>query len=242
MATAPAADQAALLTLQAIDTKLLGVAHRERTLPELARLEENAQRRADVDSRLAEAEAEKRDADSNLRDAETAVEQVQTKIDKDQSRLDSGTGSSKDLTALQTDIAHQTDRRGEMEMVQLDKMEAVEAADEAVERIRSELGELDADDAELTRERDAGLEKLAAERDELRRQRESTAAEIDASLVQLYEKLRGQLGGVAAAAIRGGACEACGQVFSPSELGQFSRAEDDFVVRCPECDRILIRQ
>lgn len=241
MATAPAADQAALLTLQAIDTKLLGVAHRERTLPELARLEENADRRVEVESRLAEAEADKREADSALREAETTVEQVQTKIDKDQSRLDSGSGSSKDLTALQTDVAHLTDRRGELEMVQLEKIEAVEAADDAAERVRAEQSELAADDAVLTRERDAGAEKLAAERSELLGQRESVAASIDAALISLYDTLRKQLGGVAAAAMRSGACEACGQVFSPSELGQFSRAEDDFILRCPECDRILIR-
>ncbi|GAB3568851.1 zinc ribbon domain-containing protein [Spelaeicoccus albus] len=241
MATAPAADQAALLKLQAIDSKLLGVAHRERTLAEHAKLEENAKRLADAESRLAEAEAGQREANSHLRESEMAVEQVQNKIDKDQSRLDSGSGSSKDLTALQTDIAHLTDRRGELEMDELEKMEAVEAADEAVNRVQAELDGLNAESAEISRQRDDGLEKLAAERDGLTAERAGAADGIDAALLQLYDSLRERLGGVAAAAVRSGACDACGQMFSPSELQQFSRAEEDFVLRCPECDRILIR-
>lgn len=241
MATAPAADQAALLKLQAIDSKLLGVAHRERTLPEHARLEENAERLADAESRLADAEAVQREANSNLRDSEMSVEQVQNKIDKDQARLDSGSGSSKDLTALQTDIAHLTDRRGELEMDELEKMEAVEAADESVNRIRLELGDLNATKDEIARQRDEQLDELAAERRQLTEERTVAADGIDAGLLDLYDRVRERQDGVAAASIRNGACEACGQMFSPSEMQQFGRAEEDFIVRCPECDRILIR-
>lgn len=241
MATASPADQQELLNLQSIDSKLLSVAHRERTLDQYAALENNAEKRTQAESRLAETEATAKRTRQELRDSEMAVEQVQNKIDKTQSRLDSGSGTAKDLTAMQSEVAHLTDRRGELETDELEKMEAAESADDAVARARTEIDELAAEEAELTSERDAALAKLGEERDALTTARQETAVGIDSGLLDLYDKLRERLDGVAAAAIRHGACDACGQVFSPSEMERFARAEEDFVLRCPECERILVQ-
>lgn len=241
MATAPPADQHELLNLQSIDSKLLSVGHRERTLAEHTALEDNAEKRTQAESRLAEAEAIAKRARQELRESEMAVEQVQNKIDKTQSRLDSGSGTSKDLTAMQTEIGHLTDRRGELETDELEKMETSESADDGEARARAEIDDLVAQEAELTSERDAALAKLGEERDALTTTRQETAVGIDSGLLELYDKLRESLEGVAAAAIRHGACDACGQVFSPAEKERFARAEEDFILRCPECERILVQ-
>lgn len=241
MATAPPADQQELLNLQFIDSKLLSVAHRERTLEAHAALEDNAEKRTQAETRLAEAEGAAKQARQNLRESETAVEQVQNKIDKTQSRLDSGAGTSKDLTAMQTEIGHLTDRRSELETDELEKMEASESADDAEARARTQIDDLAAREADLKSERDAALAELADERDALTTTRQETSVKIDPALLELYDKLRERLEGVAAAAIRHGACDACGQVFSPAEKERFARAEADFILRCPECERILVQ-
>jgi hypothetical protein len=57
----------------------------------------------------------------------------------------------------------------------------------------------------------------------------------------LYDKLRAQLGGVAAAMLRRGKCEGCNESLSTVELNEIRAAAPDEVVRHEECRRILIR-
>ena len=66
-------------------------------------------------------------------------------------------------------------------------------------------------------------------------------AGLDAGLVALYERLRGQLGGSGAAALRGSRCEGCRLELNPLDLEQIRARPVDAVVRCEECGRILVR-
>ena len=60
-------------------------------------------------------------------------------------------------------------------------------------------------------------------------------------LLKLYEKLRAQKGGVGAAALRRRECEGCRLTLNASDLGIIGKLPTDEVVRCEECDRILVR-
>jgi predicted nucleic acid-binding Zn-ribbon protein len=66
-------------------------------------------------------------------------------------------------------------------------------------------------------------------------------AEEPADLIDLYERLRAQHGGVGAAALRRGQCQGCHLSLNTVDLNAIRAAEPDEVLRCEECRRILVR-
>jgi predicted nucleic acid-binding Zn-ribbon protein len=72
-------------------------------------------------------------------------------------------------------------------------------------------------------------------------ERTTTASGMPDDLLALYEKLRAQKGGVGAAALRRRECEGCHLTLNASDLGIIAKKPTDEVVRCEECNRILVR-
>ena len=66
-------------------------------------------------------------------------------------------------------------------------------------------------------------------------------ADEPADLINLYERLRVQHGGVGAAALRRGRCEGCHLSLNTVDLNAIRAAAADEVLRCEECRRILVR-
>ena len=69
--------------------------------------------------------------------AETDVQLVRDRAARDQARLDAGTGTAKDLQAIQHELTSLARRQGELEDVEIEVMERAEAAE-------SDVAELDA--------------------------------------------------------------------------------------------------
>jgi uncharacterized protein len=67
------------------------------------------------------------------------------------------------------------------------------------------------------------------------------AGEVPQDLLDLYERMRQQHGGVGAAALHRGRCEGCHLSLNSGDLNQIRTAAPDEVVRCEECRRILVR-
>jgi len=116
---------------------------------------------------------------------------------------------------------------------------------EAVQQRQSEAGQ---ERAELTAElqnvaarRDASLAELAEQTGKAADRRAAIVPEEPADLMDLYERLRGQHGGVGAAALRGGRCEGCHLALNTVDLNAIRAAPADEVPRCEECRRILVR-
>ena len=57
----------------------------------------------------------------------------------------------------------------------------------------------------------------------------------------LYERLREQKGGVGAALLRARQCGGCQLTLDASEIARIKAAPVDEVLRCEECQRILVR-
>ena len=72
-------------------------------------------------------------------------------------------------------------------------------------------------------------------------ERSTIAVGLPADLLALYEKLRAQKDGVGAAALRRRECEGCRLTLNASDLGIIAKAPTDEVLRCEECNRILVR-
>jgi uncharacterized protein len=60
-------------------------------------------------------------------------------------------------------------------------------------------------------------------------------------LMTLYDRLRASKNGVGAAALRARQCTGCMLSLDNAEVGKLRAAAADEVVRCEECQRILVR-
>ena len=69
-------------------------------------------------------------------------------------------------------------------------------------------------------------------------EREGIAAEIDPETLELYEDLRTQKKGVAAAALIDGVCQGCHEQLSAMQLDKLKKT--DGLRRCEHCRRILV--
>ena len=241
MTKAPAADQIRLLEVQALDTRLAQLSHRRKTLPEHAQLAELDQRGTALADELVAARTLVGDISRELRKAEDDVELVRGRAARDNARLESGQGSAKDLQALQHELVSLGRRQSELEDVELEVMERAEQAQGEQTSIQTEIDRLEAARVQLAERLEAQLGEIETERDRVDAERSQASAGLDDGLVALYDKVRGTSGGLGAAPLKARRCEGCHLELTPVDLGRIRSADEDEVLRCEECSRILVR-
>lgn len=241
MTTAPVADQLRLLEVQALDTRAAQLAHARSSHPLHAQLTDLEGRLADVDSAYVTSRTALGDLRRELAKAEQDVEQVRTRAARDRTRMESGAASVKDVQALSSELEALARRQAALEEVELDVMERVEAHETALAELEQARDGLLAEQGRLRAELDAAVADLDRQAEQVRTERVQRADGIDAGLVTLYDRLRGQLGGLAVAPLRGRRCEGCRLELNPSDLARITAAPEEQVVRCEECGRILVR-
>lgn len=241
MTTANALDQVRLLDVQALDTRLSQLAHRRRTLPEHQQLEGLSARLAELKDALVTAQTQADDVAREVAKAEADVDLVRQRAARDQARLDSGSGSAKDLQAVQHELVSLARRQSDLEDVELEVMERLEQAQSSVSALQTEQAEADAELARLTAVRDAALAEIDQEVQQVTAQRDHIAEGLDAGLIELYDQVRKSSGGLGAAALAARRCGGCRLELTPVELGRIRAAAPDEVLRCDECRRILVR-
>ncbi|MCV2393811.1 C4-type zinc ribbon domain-containing protein [Actinotalea sp. M2MS4P-6] len=240
MTTAPVADQHRLLEVQALDTRLQQLDHARRTHPTRARIAELEQQVGEAAEALAAGRTTVGDVRRELAKAEADVEQVRTRAERDQARMQAG-GSMKDVQALSAELDALAKRTEALEEIELEVMERLEAEEATLAERGATHERLAAELASAQRELDAAIAVLDDEAQQVTAQRAQKADGLDSGLVALYDRLRGQLGGLGVAALRGRTCEGCRLELNPSDVARITAAPDDQVLRCEECGRILVR-
>ncbi|GAA1738952.1 C4-type zinc ribbon domain-containing protein [Isoptericola hypogeus] len=241
MATAPPEDQRRLLEVQALDTRLQQLTHQRRTHPSLAALAELEKRIADLHGSLVDSRTAVGDLERELAKSEADVAQVRARAERDQHKLDSGALSAKDSQALVSELESLGRRQSVLEDAELEVMERLEAHQESLAKVEAAHADLVAGKEKATAERDAAWAEIDTTGRRVAGERAAAVAGLDAGLVTLYDRLRGQLGGQGAAALRGGRCEGCRLELNAGDLAAVRSAAPDQVVRCEECGRILVR-
>jgi predicted nucleic acid-binding Zn-ribbon protein len=156
--------------------------------------------------------------------------------------MDKGLVSNpKDLERMQQELVSLARRISELEDTELEVMEQLEEAQAEQARLEARLGEIDTQVTELTESRDAHAGDLTAEAASVTDERKAAAAGLPEDLMTLYERVRGQKGGVGAAALRARRCGGCSLELTAADLGVIAKAPSDEVLRCEECQRILVR-
>lgn len=241
MTKATPQDQRRLLDLQALDTRLDQLAHKRAALPQHARIAELDPQLADLDTAVAASRTAVGDLRREVAKAEADVQQVRDRASRNQARLDSGTGSPKDLQALQSELVSLGRRQSELEDVELEAMERLEAHEGTLSELTAAHAALLSDRAGVAAERDVEVAAIDEQAAKVRGEREAMAAPLEDRLIQIYDRLRGRLGGVAIAALRHGRSEGSGLPVSATELARIKATAEDEIVYCEDSGRILVR-
>lgn len=120
-------------------------------------------------------------------------------------------------------------------------MERAEALTKQVTDLEARRAEVAERLGSLEEEQAAVLADLEAEANRVGAGRADIVAGVGEDLVQLYEKIRAQSGGLAAAELRQRRCGGCRLELNNVELNRIKTAAEDEIVRCEECRRIMIR-
>jgi uncharacterized protein len=234
--------QLRLLDVQVLDTLLDQLAHRRATLPELRELEELAIARRDLSAQRVEAETSVDDLTRQQRKADADVEAVKSRRARNQERLDRGQVSNpRELEGLQHEISSLDRRIAVLEDEELEVMEQLESAQRQLQEVRASLSDVESRTDSAVAARDDSIQRIDAEAEKARSERDLLAADIPENLLTLYQQLRAQKGGVGAAALEGRRCTGCQLELNPSERAEIAHAPSDEVVRCEDCRRILVR-
>jgi predicted nucleic acid-binding Zn-ribbon protein len=196
----------------------------------------------EVDGQARDAHIRVDDLTRAQKKADADVEQVKARRERDQDRMDRGLVSNpRDLEHMQQELVSLARRISELEDTELVVMEELESAQAEQDRLDQRLVELDARAAELTQARDTRAADLTSELESVTRDRTAAVADMPQDLMTLYERIRAQKGGVGAALLRARRCGGCSLDLTAADLGVIAKASPDEVVRCEECQRILVR-
>lgn len=232
-------DQALLLDLQALDTKLAQLDHRARVLPEIATLAELAIQSEGLRLTLAEQNGGLEDVRLELKRVESDVEVVETRIKRDSERLQTSS-SIKDVAALEQELTALRKRLDDLEEIELTVMERLEEAQAAADDTTSRLDALKTRITEAEAARDASLGVISGERNTAAAGRRTIEGKVPADLLALYEKQRARYG-TGASLLRGGVSMASGVKLLENEMQAIRAAAPDDVIMCPSSEAILVR-
>ena len=232
-------DQALLLDLQALDTKLQQLGHRAANLPELATIAGLNTVRDGLRGTVGEQSGAWEDAQLELKRTEADVAVVEARVTRDKDRMQSS-ASVKDVAALEQELAALAKRQSDLEDIELAVMETVEERGKALSDSRAQLEAVDAKIAEASTARDAAQAGLDAEIAQVTADRDGIAGRVPDDLLALYEKQRARYG-VGASLLRGGVSSASGVALNSSDMTVVRAAAPDDVLLCPDSNAVLVR-
>ncbi len=231
-----------LLRVQEHDSAADRLRHRRETLPELVELRAAEDELAGVERAAGEVGSRAADAGRAQRKLEGELALAEAKVAELDAKLYSGAVTvPRELQAMQAEGEALRVRRATLEDDVLESMERREPLDAEVESLQRRREQLDAACARLrvaVAEAQAGVDRELAEELDART---LAAAHIPPELAALYEQLRVRLKGVAAAPLVNGRCGGCHLALPATEVARLRTEPADTLVRCEQCERILVR-
>lgn len=230
-----------LLRVQEHDTAADRLRHRRQTLPELAELRACDDELARLGTTLSEVGAGAAEAARRQRRLEGELALLESKVAELDVKLYSGAVTvPRELQAMQTEGEAMRLRRASLEDEVLEAMGIRETLDEQVADLESRRDELDREGVRLRAAIAEGQAQVDRDLATEQAAREVASAAIPADVAALYEQLRARLG-VAAAPLVNGRCGGCHLALPATELDRLRKEPAEALVRCEQCERILVR-
>jgi predicted nucleic acid-binding Zn-ribbon protein len=232
-------DQALLLELQAVDTKLSQIVYRAKNVPEHIALQKIGIENLALQAELTEQRGAVEDVRTELKRIESDVSIVETRIKRDRERLQVSS-STKDVAALEQELAALTKRQFDLEEIELTVMERLDETESVVAGTSEKVAALQARVTDLESARDAAMHTIDAEHANADANRSAIVGKVPEDLLALYEKQRARYG-TGASLLRGGVSLASGLALNSADMVVVRAAAPDDVILCPESSAILVR-
>ena len=233
-------DQLQILDIQRMDFSVATLRNRAASLPEIAELLATTQRLAVVRDLEVAAKTQISDIKKELLRSEADVEQVSLRLERDERRLADGTAAPKELEKIQHEVETLTVRRSELEDVELEIMLRIDSIKTRLDELEQEEEHLAEQASQIGFRKNNSSSDLENEIASIISERKATAESVDSALFALYERVRSK-SGTGAAALREGRCDGCHLAINSVELSRIKTLASDEVVRCEECNCILVR-
>ncbi len=235
------ADQHKLLNLADLDSEMGRLQHTARSLPQHQKIATLMAERQAVGESFVAATTEVDDLQVALRRAEADLVPVRARLVRDRTRIDDGSISDgKTLKGLIDEVARIERRIEELEEAEFEVMSRLEDAETRATELSARRDEVEAALRDEVAERDRLVGALSSEAKGVAGARKEIVGTVPPALLALYEKLRTQRGS-GAAKLHRGQCTGCQLQITVADLDAFRKAPANEVLRCVECDRILVR-
>ena len=223
-----------LIHLQELDLAAERHRRRETDIPQIqsaldARLASRSSAVDTIKTRIAESQTGRREVDRDLA-------AVQSRLSKFKNQL-MEVKTNKEYQAMQKEMSVAEQEISDLETRMLERMEE---ADSLAIELKTAQAALAAEQAEITRERQALETERGTVADDLKRlseERTMTAALVSAGALALFERLAHNRRGLAMAEARDGLCTVCHVRLRPQVFNEARRNAG--IVQCDSCTRIL---
>jgi hypothetical protein len=234
--------QLKLLDIAELDSRAAQLRHQRAHLPELAEIATLEKERTEITDQVRDARIVVDDLTAEQAKADREVEQVKARRERDRTRMDTGQITNpKDLERMQHELESLERRITTLEDDELEGMARLEDAEKTLDSLHEQVRAGEERLAALAAARDEKAAAIDADLAAVARDRAPAVESLPEDLVKLYDRLREQKGGVGAAALRARECGGCRLTIDAAELAVIRKAPADEVIRCEECQRILVR-
>ena len=231
-----------LIKVQDLDISISQLEHRKKTLQEKGQLDSVMAQLASIGEEEAALRAQRQVLVDRQAELEANVGGLTARRDAVEKRMLADRSlAPRDLQAMESEVHHLTNRRAEIEEVELELMEEQEPLDLSLKRLSGERAQLQSA-ADGLRQAVAAAESVVdAELEAQVAARALEARQLPTDLADRYETLRARLGGIGAARLVGNRCEGCHLELPSVEVERIHKLPGDEVVTCDQCGRILVR-
>jgi predicted nucleic acid-binding Zn-ribbon protein len=233
--------QSLILELQLLDNEIMQANTKLKSLPEIEQLLHIDKRITLATDELSTVKAEADQIALELRRGEVDVETVTDRIKKDEARLASGNATPKELEQLQHEVGTLKKRQEALEEIELEIMMRSDAIGARRDTLTTDLASLETLKSEINSRLATASGQINTLISDKNQARLLVVAKIEKPLLDLYEKIRGNGGGVGAAALVGNKCNGCNLAINAVEMERIKSLSKDELLRCEECRRILVR-
>ena len=234
-------DLAHLLAVQDLDTSITQLEHRRATLVESSGLAAVERQLAALQTERSAAAARRAELTATQKELEEQIAGISERRSVVEKRMYAATSSSgRDLQAMNDEVQHLTDRRAQLEELELVAMLDQDPVDAELAGLQERAGPLEVQAGDLRRLVAEGQAEIDVALGEAVGARATEAALLPTALADRYETLRARLKGTGAARLVGSHCDGCHLELSSVEVEHIRALPPGEVATCEQCGRILV--
>jgi len=232
---------ARLLAVQDLDTSITQLQHRRDALVETSGLAAVEAELVGLEAERSEVAARRAALGATQKDLEEQIAGISGRRGTMEQRMYAATSSSsRDLQAMNDEVRHLTERRAELEELELVAMLDQDGVDAELAALRERMAPLEARAAELRGRLSRDEVEIDAELASAVASRAVEAALLPTALSERYETLRARLKGTGAARLIRNHCDGCHLELSSVEVEKIRSLPPGEVATCEQCGRILV--